>query len=249
VQVIEPLMAKKTPASRNSEPAMAPHAIISYDDTVSDQDALALGRVLAAAGSRLTLAYVRHAIQIEPATERLEQDEARALLERGASRLGSADAELRIVVSASTSEGLTRLAREHAADLIVFGSDYRTAPGHLDPQHTARGLLDGGSTAVAFAPAGYGRGRPKIGTIGILDDPDDASLQTARGLAESLGAAIVSDERHPDLLVIASRPEAAPGQVMLTGRAQNGIEDATCPVIVVARGVPIEFAAPVLTSS
>lgn len=229
---------------------MAPHAIISYDDTVSDQDALALGRVLATAGSRLTLAYVRHAIQIEPATERLEEDEARALLERGASRLGSADTELRIVVSASTSEGLTRLAREHAADLIVFGSDYRTAPGHLDPQHTARSLLNGGSTAVAFAPAGYGRGRPKIGTIGILDDPgDDASLQTARGLAESLGAGIVSDERHPDLLVIASRPEAAQGQVMLTGRAQNGIEDATCPVIVVARGVPIEFAAPVLTSS
>jgi nucleotide-binding universal stress UspA family protein len=229
---------------------MSAHAIISYDDTLSDHDALALGRVLAAAGSRLTLAYVRHAIQIDPRTERLEEHEARALLERGASRLGGAEVKLRVVLSASTSEGLKWLACEGAANLIVFGSDYRTAPGHLAPQHTALTLLEGGTTAVALAPAGYSRGRPKIARIGVLDDPDDdAALQTTRQLADSLGAGIVSDERQPDLLVIASRPEAGSGQVMLTARAQKRIEDARCPVLVVARGVPIEFTAPVLASS
>jgi hypothetical protein len=35
---------------------MAPHAIISYDDTQNDHDALMLGRILGDAGARLTLA-------------------------------------------------------------------------------------------------------------------------------------------------------------------------------------------------
>ena len=39
---------------------MAAKAIVSYDDTHNDHDALMLGRVLAAAGAELTLAYVRH---------------------------------------------------------------------------------------------------------------------------------------------------------------------------------------------
>ncbi len=39
---------------------MAPRAIISYDDTPGDHDALMLGRILADAGASLTLAYVRH---------------------------------------------------------------------------------------------------------------------------------------------------------------------------------------------
>jgi nucleotide-binding universal stress UspA family protein len=229
---------------------MTPHAIISYDDTLGDRDALALGRILAAAGSRLTLAYVRHAIQTEPTVERLEEHEARSLLERGANQLGGAEVALRVVVSGSTSEGLTSLADEEGADVIVFGSDYRTAHGHLAPQHTAQILLEGGTTAVALAPAGYSDGRSIVTSIGVLDDPgDDAALQTARRLAESLGAAIVPHQHHPALLVIASRPEAGPGQVMLTARAQKGIEDAGCPVLVLARGVPIEFAASALAPS
>ena len=39
---------------------MAAQAIVSYDDTHNDHDALILGRVLAEAGAELTLAYVRH---------------------------------------------------------------------------------------------------------------------------------------------------------------------------------------------
>ena len=35
---------------QNGGPTMAPKAIISYDDTVNDLDALALGRLLATAG-------------------------------------------------------------------------------------------------------------------------------------------------------------------------------------------------------
>ena len=231
--------------------AVVPHAIISYDDTLSDRDALALGRVLAEAGTRLTLAYVRHATQTEPVIEELEENEAHALLERGADRLGASDVGLRIVVSGSTGEGLSRLSREEAADLVVFGSDYRTAAGHLSPQHTTHFLLEGGSTAVALAPAGYhSEGTPKVGKIGVFDDSGDrAAMETAKRLADSLQAEVVSDRRQIDLLVIASRHEAPPGQVMLTARALKQIEDATCPVLVLARSVPIEFGARVAASS
>ena len=36
------------------------------------------------------------------------------------------------------------LALAEDADVIVFGSEYRTARGHVDPQASARRLLDGG---------------------------------------------------------------------------------------------------------
>lgn len=230
---------------------MTPHAIISYDDTVSDRDALALGRLLADAGARLTLAYVRHATQSEPVIEELEEHEARSILERGADRLGVPEVALRIVVSPSTADGLTGLAREDGADLVVFGSDYRTAAAHLAPQHTAQTLLEGGSTAVALAPAGYdGAGKPSVARICVFDDSgDSAALHTARRLADRLQGEIVSDKSGADLLLIASRQEAARGQVMLSARALNEIDDAMCPVVVLARGVPIEFGAPVATSS
>ena len=52
---------------------MAPHAIISYDDTPNDHDALMLGRVLRDAGAKLSLAYVRHAHQARPDREQLAE--------------------------------------------------------------------------------------------------------------------------------------------------------------------------------
>ena len=63
---------------------MAPHAIISYDDTPNDQDALVLGHQLADAGARLTLAYVRHTTEIEHTREEREEHAAEDLLKRGA---------------------------------------------------------------------------------------------------------------------------------------------------------------------
>ena len=45
---------------------MSLRAIVSYDDTQNDHDALMLGLVLRDAGAKLTLAYVRHATQSQP---------------------------------------------------------------------------------------------------------------------------------------------------------------------------------------
>lgn len=218
-------------------------AIVSYDDTPNDHDALMLGRVLADAGARLTLAYVRHTTESERRREELEEHEAEALLERGAGWLEDPDVQRRIVLSASTGEGLRWLAEQEEADIVVFGSDYRTAAGHVSPQRSAQTLLDGGPAAVAIAPANYRSDRvPRITTIGVLAAPgDDAAIETARELADAVGARLTRDEHRVDLLVVGSRSEAPEGRVMITSHAQNEIENTTAPVLVVARGVPLEF--------
>jgi hypothetical protein len=70
---------------------------------------------------------------------------------------------------------------------------------------------------------------------------DDSTLATARTLADSFGATLTRDERKVDLLVIGSRIEAPHGQVMLSAQFQNEIEGATCPVLIMPRGVMIDF--------
>src|SRR5437763_16143626 len=98
-------------------------AIVSYDDTLNDHDALMLGQLLADAGAELTLAYVRHTTQDERQREELEEHEAEALLERGASWLGDLDVERRVIVSASILEGIQRLVDVAEAGTGEIGSD------------------------------------------------------------------------------------------------------------------------------
>lgn len=229
---------------------MAPRAIISYDDTLNDHDALELGRVLADAGAELTLAYVRHRNRSRRSSEELEEHEAQALLERGSRWLGDLEVARRVIVHASTGQGLKWLSERDHADIVVFGSDYRTAAGHIAPQRSAQTMLEGGRAAVALAPANY-RAVPhhEIGTIGILPSGHDpGAIESAHSLAERLGATVVDRQHGVDLLVVGSRPEAAEGQAMISSRAANVIEDSRAPVLVVPKGVTIDFAAPLYVS-
>src|SRR5258708_4962259 len=185
---------------------MSTKAIVSYDDTPNDHDALMFARILADAGADLVLAYVRHSTEAERDREQLEEHEAAALLERGARTLGDLDVERRVVVSASTAEGIGWLAEQEDADIVVFGSDCRTAAGHVSPQKSAEGLLEGGRAAIGIAPANYRSDHiSRFGRIGVLADPgDDAAIDTARGFADGLGASVTPDEPYVDLLVVGS---------------------------------------------
>src|SRR5512146_2597967 len=217
---------------------MAPRIIVSYDDTDNDRDALALGRLLAFSGAELSLAYVRHA-----QGGALEQKEAEELLERGAEAVGAPDMPRHVVVNPGTSVGLTELAERENADVIVFGSEYRTADGLVKPGIPAHKLLLGGPAAIAVAPAGM-RERPSagIGTIGVLDEGDAAARATAESLAAALGAGVTEFNGHPvDLLVVGSRPESPQGKVTLSAASDYAVEAATYPVLVVPRGVTIRF--------
>jgi nucleotide-binding universal stress UspA family protein len=224
---------------------MTPRAIVSYDDTPNDQDALALAKLLGDNGVELVLAYVRHATGGQSERERLEESEAQALLEHGAGALGDVGAKRRVVVSASTADGLRWLAEQEDAEIIVFGSDYRTAAGHVAPQRTAHALLEGGPAAIAIAPANYRSDHSAhFGRVGVLATAgDDEAIETARAVAELLGARVTRDEPYVDLLVVGSRPEAPHGRVMISSHAQHQIENATSPVLVLARGVALRFPA------
>jgi nucleotide-binding universal stress UspA family protein len=220
---------------------MAPTAIISYDGTPSDHDALMLGDVFAHAGAELVLAYVRHTAEVD--RDAGEEDDAQALLARGACLLGDLEAQRRVVVNGSTAAGLERLAWQEDAELIVFGSDYRTAPGHVAPQKSTQLLLEGASVAIAIAPANYRSERAwTFGRIGVMASPGDgAALATAHDLARRFGARVTDDEPYVDLLVIGSRTEAPWGRVMLSSAAHNAVEEAVHPVLVLPRGVGVRF--------
>jgi nucleotide-binding universal stress UspA family protein len=224
---------------------MALRIIVSYDDSDNDRDALALARLLALPGAELSLAYVRHSTQSQDQEEAQEQKQAEELLEHGAAEIGAPEMPRHVVVHASTAEGLTELAESEDADIVVFGSDYRTAAGLLKPGIAAHKMLLGGPAAIAIAPADL-RSHPsvRVGTIGLIDEGDETARQTAESLAAALGATVRDFDRgRVDLLVVGSRPESAPGRVTLSASSDYAVEAATYPVIVVPRGTAISFAA------
>jgi nucleotide-binding universal stress UspA family protein len=223
---------------------MPPKIIVSYDGTDNDRDALALGQLLARAGASLELAYVRHAHEAESGRERLAEHDAEALLQAGAEAVGLPDVPQHVVLSGSTAEGLRDLALERQADLIVFGSEYRTAPGHVDPQATARRLLDGGQVALALAPSGFaGQSDYEIATVAaVSDDGDPCARETAESLAHRVGASVAQDaSRDVQLLVVGSTPGTVTGRVRISAAAEYLIELARCPVVVLPRGVAVLF--------
>ncbi len=216
--------------------------IVSYDGTANDDDALALGRMLGGGSVALSLAYVRHSHEYDPRREEIAQHDAERRLAQGAAWLGDQDIPRHVVVDPSTGAGLGKLAQAQHAALIVFGSDYRTPPGHVEPGSSAQQLLGGGSVAVAVAAAGlraYGDGAIRTIAVSPSED-DDAPQQTAAALAEALGASLShSNDLDVDLLVVGSAPSASVGRIGLSGATRAKLDSARGSVLVLARETPI----------
>jgi nucleotide-binding universal stress UspA family protein len=223
---------------------MSADIIVSYDGTPNDDDALALGKALSAGGASIALAYVRHSREFDPGREQIAQHDAERRLRTGAQLLGEDDLPRHIVFSASTDGGLEQLALAEGASVIVFGSDYRTAPGRAEPGNTAQRLLDGGPTAIAIAAAGF---RTRIGepiaTIAAStrdSDPDVAA--TSDALAATFGATITTVDREPaDLIVVGSQRGAISGKIALPGATRGMLNSASGSVLVLAAGRPISL--------
>jgi nucleotide-binding universal stress UspA family protein len=221
---------------------MSAKAIISYDGTANDDDAVALGKMLASGGFTLALAYVRHSHEFDPSREEVAQHDAEERLERGAALLGDPGVARHIVVGASTGAVLAELAGRESASLIIFGSDYRTAPGHVEPGTSAQYLLDGGSVAVGVAAAGV---RTRVGEIKKIAVPlagptNDEARQTARSIADKLGATVVESSTEPvDLIVIGSQPGASSGHVAVGGDVRAELNNARASALVLPAGVAI----------
>ncbi len=223
---------------------MSTKIIVSYDGTANEDDAITLGGLFARAGAEVSLAYVRHSQEPDKDRETLAQAEAQELLDRGVELLGDPNAARHVVTDRSTPEGLAVLADQQGADVIVFCSDSHTAKGHVAIGNSAERLLEGGRTAIAIAPVDLAEtvGSTGIRKIVAIGDADGGARQTAESLASALGAEVAPVvNSEADLLVVDSRPEAEPGRVGLSSSAAHLIEIATCPVLVLPRGVALSF--------
>jgi len=218
--------------------------IVSYDGTPNDDDALALGRLLAETGAGLSLAYIRHSREFDPRREELAEHDAERRLEQGVAWLGNGDVPKHVVFSGSTGEGLEQLAEAEQASVIVFGSDYRTAPGRAEPGTSAQRLLEGGSVAIAVAAAGLrSLGDAGIRSIAVSTVAGDTAAQaTADALAAKLGASIVDlNGGDVDLIVVGSQPSASSRRITLSGSTRTVLNVARGSVLVVPSGEPVRL--------
>jgi hypothetical protein len=222
---------------------VTPSLIISYDGTPNDDDALALGRMLAPAGFTLALAYVRHAREFDPEREQVAQHDAELRLERGAALLTELPVTRHVVFGPATGERLGELAQSEGAPAVVFGSDYRTAPGHVEPGTSAQHLLEGGSVAVGIAAAGLRarqNGSIKSIAVPLAGPTNDLARQTAGALAQKLGAAVVDPGREEvDLIVVGSQPAASTGHIVVGGDVRAELSGARSSVLVLPAGLAL----------
>lgn len=223
---------------------MTADLIISYDGTPNDDDALALGKLLAQTGSSVALAYVRHSNEFDPKREEVAQYDAEQRLDRGASLIGIPVTK-HVVVGAATGDVLGGLAEKEGASIIVFGSEYRTPPGRAEPGTSAQRLLEGGSVAVAIASAGLranADGAIKSIAVPFAGPINDDARATAAALAAKLGAEVV-DAGHDalDLIVVGSHEGAPAGRVVVAGEVRNELNSARSSVLVLPAETRIDF--------
>jgi nucleotide-binding universal stress UspA family protein len=219
--------------------------IVSYDGTPNDDDALALGKLLAGSGASLALAYIRHSREFDPRREELAQHDAERRLEQGVAWLGDPSIPTHVVLSGSTGEGLEQLAEDEEASIIVFGSDYRTSPGRAEPGTSAQRLLEGGSVAIAVAAAGLRSVEDaSIESIAVASaDGDTAAQESAHALAAKIGATIVElGGPSIDLIVVGSQPNASSRRITLSGATRTMLNTAAGgSVLVIPSGGPIRL--------
>jgi len=151
------------------------------------------------------------------------------------------------VLSPSTPEGLRDLAEREQADVIAFGSEYRTAPGHVAAGTSAQRLLEGGPIAVAIAPAGMrDHGDLAIKVVSaVSEEGDPGPEETAASIAAAFGATLETRvDGEMGLVVVGSKPGTAAGRVTVSAAAQYLIEMLSCPVLVLPHGSALRFDPP-----
>ena len=171
--------------------------VVGLDGRKHDADALALARSLHAAfGVEIVLAHV-----IPPGPpgqgmaefEAIERCEGRDLLARTA-RDFEPRADTELIGPRATADGLSRLALERHASMLVLGSSHRGKIGRIVPGGVTSQLLARTPCGIAVAPVGYAQSVPTpISSIGVAYDAtseSDAALAAAAMAATGLGASL-----------------------------------------------------------
>src|SRR4051794_28560220 len=174
---------------------MFKHIVVGVDGREGGRDALALARLLAAMGGKLTLAYVvardAHAYRgTSGAPEACDEGGAEALLEAVRGEAG-VEADLRWYGSSSVGRGLHELCEVIGADLLVVGSSRRGLLGRVLIGDDTSAALNGARCGIAVAPSNYSQQPVMTRKIGVGYDGSPESehaLSVARTLALSWGA-------------------------------------------------------------
>lgn len=178
--------------------------VVGYDGSERGQDALALGRRLAAAaGERLIVACI-HPQEAAHSLGALDTEWVSYLREQAIQTIATAKAEpgapegvpttYEVRGASSASRGLDGLAEEYDSGTIVIGSTRRAALRRARPGSTGHRLLQGSASAIALAPKGYRhQASRRLGRIGCayLETPDaEIALHRSIALAEHSGAGL-----------------------------------------------------------
>jgi len=165
--------------------------VVGIDDDEGGRDAIALAKMLAAGGGKLTLAQIYQgdsavSRRSTPDYEVKQHERIRELLEKRRAETG-VEAELRWYGSPSVGRGLHELAELTGADLLVIGSSRRGLLGRVLIGDDTRAALNGAPCAVAIAPAGYSREPAVMREVGVGYD-GSAESQRALKLARMVAA-------------------------------------------------------------
>ncbi|HUA48750.1 MAG TPA: universal stress protein [Solirubrobacteraceae bacterium] len=181
---------------------MFKNVLVGVDEGEGGRDAIALARVLLAAGGELTLAHVfaenlvRSRVWSDPGVDS-RREHARELLEHAAAE-ARVEAHVRWRGGSSVGRGLHEMAESIEADLLVVGSSRRGMLGRVRLADDTRAALNGAPCAIAVAPTGYSsEPPPPMREIGLGYDGSPESRQalgTARALASETGAKLSAFE-------------------------------------------------------
>jgi nucleotide-binding universal stress UspA family protein len=221
--------------------------LIGVDSSARSEDAIALGRQLAHAGT------VEIVVATVTSSAHPARDEAHATVRRMSGLLSGVPAE-RIrtgVVAASTpAQGLHDLAATETAALLIVGSTHTGPLGRVHPGSTGERLLTGAPCAVAVAPHGY-RTSPErpIARVGVAWD---GSREARTALAAATAAARAFDAQLQIITVIPTSVLGAPvvldapsyaavvGDVTKQARADLDVVAASMSELVATEGVVLQ---------
>ncbi len=175
--------------------------VVGVDGRQGGRDAVALAKLLVAAGGELTLAHVipgsapadrgAGAVYEPPEAERAD-----ALLETVREETG-VEAHLRWGGSSSVGRGLHELCELVGADLVAVGSSRRGLLGRVLIGDDTSAALNGAPCSIAIAPTNYSQQPGALREIGVGYDGSPESehaLSVARTLASASGAKLSAFE-------------------------------------------------------
>ena len=180
--------------------------LIGVDATARSEDAVALGRRLALAGTaKVVVATVTPSGH--PA-----RDEAHLIVRRMSGLLAGVEPErihTGVVAADSPARGLHELAEAESASIVVVGSTHTGHLGRVRPGSTGERLLLGAPCAVAVAPHGYRtQGEAPVRRIGVAYN---SSPEARAALAAAIEAARAFGARVEIVTVVGNELILAPG--------------------------------------